>query len=252
MLDTIRVLKISKKLSTGILVVTGCIPILGLFGSPPDPMLLIYSIFVFAFLFRPRLVGFFKRIPLKTPIKFTLLVIAAGLLAECLAWLQNYLARSENPALFHPQLIPDLMLGIGLYLGFAVAWIMVLRHYRFSLLSVFVSAGFLGILMEGNFDMSYWPLISIIQNLIADPLTSIFLSLYLFVVYGSVMGLGYFLVENEFCENDSEKSNSRIKYPIAIAVMFAGAWVFSFIVSMIFMSLGLIPEPGPIWERLFY
>lgn len=241
-----------KRILIGLLVVTGCIPVLGLFDPAPDPMLLLYSIFVFAFLFRHRLVGFVKRIPLKSSVKFALLVIAAGLLAECLAWLGNYISHSENPALFHPQLIPDLILGIGIYLGYAAAWIIILRYYRFSLLSVFVAGGLFGILVEGFSDMSYWPLIFIIKNLITDPVTSILLSAYLFVVHGSVMGLGYFLVEDEFRENDRNKSNSWIKYPIAIVVMFAGALIFSFIFSLIVKSLGLIPEPGPIWERPFY
>ena len=234
------------------LILSGLIPLLSLFSSPPDPILLIYSFFVFAFLFRHRLVKFVKRIPLRSSVKFTLLVIAAGLIAECLAWLGNYLSRSENPALLHPQLIPDLILGIGVYLGYAVAWIIILRYYRFSLLSVFISAGFLGILIEGNFDMSYWPLISIIKNLIADPVTSISMSAYLFIVYGSLMGLGYLLVEEEFYDNDSKKSNRWIKYPIAIVSMFVGAWIFSIVVGLIVKSLGLIPEPKPIWEHPFF
>ncbi|MFH1211058.1 MAG: hypothetical protein V1645_04030 [archaeon] len=238
-----------KKIAKAFLIVTGIIAALGLLQSPPDPMLLLYSIFAFAVLFRHRLVGFVRRIPLKSSVKFILLVIAAGLLAECLAWLGNYLARNENPALFHPQLIPDLMLGIGIYLGYAVAWIIILRYYRFSLLSVFVTGGLFGILIEGIFDMSYWPIISIIQNLITDPLTSILMSAYLFVVHGSVMGLGYFLVEEEFSDNDSKKSNSWIKYPIAIVSIYVVALIFSIIFGLIVTSLGLIPEPGLIWER---
>ncbi len=175
-----------------------------------------------------------------------------GFLTEFLAWMNNFLPRSENPALFHPQLIPDLLLGFGVYLGYAVAWIIVLRYYRFSLASVFVAAGLLGIFIEGNFDMSYWPLISIIKNLISDPVMSMVMSAYLFVVYGSIMGSGYFLVEDEFRENDTKKSNSWVKYPIAIVSMFAGAWIFGSIFGFIVNALGLIPEPGPIWEWPFY
>lgn len=118
---------------------SGLFPLLFLLGSPPDTTLLIYSLFVLAYFLRDPIVNFVRCISIPALVKFILLVLTAGLITEFFAWLGEYLARSPEPVLLHPQLIPDLILGFAFYLAVAIAWSLVLRFYRFSLFQIFVT-----------------------------------------------------------------------------------------------------------------
>ncbi|MCL5098853.1 MAG: hypothetical protein M1608_15235, partial [Candidatus Omnitrophica bacterium] len=97
--------------------VSGLIPLLGLFSSPPITTLLIYTFFVLVYFLKPYLKITSLKIPGTPFLKYALLIVLFGLVVECLAWYENYLARNPNPALLHPQLIPDLLLAIGFYAG---------------------------------------------------------------------------------------------------------------------------------------
>src|SRR5215216_4356201 len=83
---------------------SGLVPLLGLWSTPPDPMLLIYTIFVAAYLLRRQLVRRFEGVPAPSVILFVLFLIS-GTLTETLAWSNNYLKAAAAPALFHPQLL---------------------------------------------------------------------------------------------------------------------------------------------------
>ncbi len=229
-----------------LLAISGVIPILTLISSPPDPMLLIYSLFLLALFLRFYIIRLVQCIPLRTSIKFALLIIVSGMVAECLAWISNYLARNETPTLFHPQLISDIILGIGFYGGWAVAWLLILRRCSFSLVSVFVTTGFLGIAIEQNSQV----LISILQALPMNPLGSIFMSVYVFIVYGSVMGIAYLTVEGEFCH--SCQCNHWLKYPAVLLLMYVFSHLLTAAVMLVATPLGLIPEHRLIWEHPFF
>lgn len=229
------------RMARGFLFVSAFIPILGLFGSPPDTMLLIYSLFVFGFFLRSQITFFANCISSRPKASFGVFLVISGLIAECLAWSGSYLAKDPQPALLHPQLIPDLLLGIGFYGGWALAWILALSIFRFSLISLFVTAGFLGIAIEQNGQV----LTSISQMLLITPVTAITSALYVFVVYGSILGLAYLPVERRF--GDVQSRDHWFKYPIALFLMWFFGQLMFFLVFLLANAAGLIPEPKPIW-----
>lgn len=227
-------------------IATGLAPILGILNWPPDTLLLIYTMFVAALLFRERLAAVVARIRLSARWKFLFLMIVSGILTETLAWMSNFLAREPRPALFHPQLIPDLILGIGFYSGWAVAWLIVHRFWRFSFLSVFLATGLSGVWTEQNGTV----FVNLIQALFVNPLSALFGVLYLVVVYGSIAGLAYLPVAGEL--NSLERSNNLLKYPAVWILLFFVVYLTTGTARILADFLKLIPEARPIWEHPFF
>lgn len=227
-------------------IATGLVPILGVLSSPPDAMLLIYTVFVAALLYREKLLGTVAKIRLSARWKFLFLMIAAGLLAETLAWTSNYLAREAQPALLHPQLIPDLILGIGFYSGWALSWMIAHRFWRFTLLQVFLATGISGIWTEGVGAA----FLNIMQTFLTNPLSALYGILYLVAVYGSIAGLAYLPVAAEF--NKSERRNHPLKYPTIWILLFFVAQLTTGVVMILAGFLELIPLARPIWEHPFF
>ena len=160
-----------KGWKTLLLVVSGLVPLLALSSRPPDVMPLIYTVFVVAFLFRGKLKVLVECLPVRISIQFFLLFLLSGSLTEILAWISNYLKEAPEPALFHPQLIPDLMLGVGFYGGWAIAWLLAMRWFRFTLFEAFVVTGLQGIFFE-QLGAVFVQMIGVFAS---NPLLSIFL-----------------------------------------------------------------------------
>ncbi len=174
-----------RNLARTLLVFSGLIPVLG-FVTSHDATLLIYTLFVVALLNRQGLARTFERIQLPINLKFFCALLIRGWLTEFFAWLGSYLKHDRTPALFHPQLIPDLILAIAFYGGWAIVWLLVLRRWRFTLGQVFFTTAFLGIFVEQNGAVQA----AIIASL-GNPLLAIILVLYICAVYGSIMGLPF-------------------------------------------------------------
>ena len=202
-------------------------------------MLLIYSLFVGITFSRLRLAANIQRIRLNPAIKFVMLVIVAGMMAEFLAWSSSYLERNPNPALFHPQLVYDLLIGIGFYAGNGIAWALILSRYRFSLAQVFATQGVFGVFIEQNGAVFR-------QGLAAFPLGMIFW-VYVFLVYGSFIAMAYAITQGEL--NQAVQRSGWLKYPLALALV----WLLTFGVTWLWVlpweAGGLIPGPKPIWEQ---
>lgn len=228
-----------KKFTRLLLVGSGVLPIL-LIGT--NAYLLIYTLFVLALLLRSWLVPLVQRIPLRPWIIFVGLVIGSGWVEECLAWTTNYLARNKKPALLHPQLIPDLILALGFYGGWALAWLLVLRRWRFSLPHVFVTTGILGIFFEQNG--------VVFLSLLGNPLLGLLLVLLTFPAYGAIMGLPYLLAEKLLAR--PEQREGWLKYPVVLLLMVAGAVILTFVIGLIALALHVIPPRRPIWEHPFF
>lgn len=188
---------------------TGFAPLLFLLGSPPDPTLLVYSLFVLAYFLRNRVTSLIRIVPLPASLKFIILSIFTGLIIEFFAWLGEYLAQNPDPALFHPQLLPNLILGTGFYVSIALAWIIALRFYRFSLKQVFLTMGIYGIAFE--------QMGAILLQTITNPLTIVWWP-YIVMVHGSISALAYMITEEEF-QSKTNRDN-RLKYLLVLFLIF--------------------------------
>ncbi len=205
------------------LVLSGLVPLPGLLGHPPSPMLLIYTVFVIACLFRRQLARLVERLPGPVALHFLGWFLFAGALTETLAWADNYLNAAREPALFHPQLFADLIVGIGFYGGWAAAWWIAFRRFRFELWETFVITGLQGIFFEQLGAV----FLAMVRAWAANPFLSLGLGLYVFAVHGSAVGLAVAPVLERFAA--PEKSRSWLRFPVVVALMvglaFAGCWL---------------------------
>lgn len=223
-------------------ILSGAVPLLGLLTPKPFVTLLIYSLFVVTFFLRNRLKPLIRFLPFKPPVKFLLLVVLSSWIMETLAWLTNFLAKEPSPALFHPQLIPNLLLATGAYAGWAIVLSFLLRRYSFSLREVFVLFGLYGVIFEQNGAI-------LLQGLMAFPVGLLFW-LLIFLIYGSTAGLAYLLVEDEMRKESQRQS--KFKYLFTLLLIFAASKLIFTLWWLVLKLLNLLPTPRPIWQFPFW
>ena len=235
-----------KSWKNALLVVSGLVPLLGLFSRPPGTMLLIYTFFVVVFLFRNKLTALFEHLPGHTFLHLFILFLLSGSLTETLAWIGNFLKGAQEPALFHPQLIPDLILGIGFYGGWAIAWLIAFRWFRFTLLEAFVVTGFQGIFFE-QLGAVFVEMLSVFAS---NPLLSILLGAYVFLVHGSVTGLAFAPLIRRF--DLPHRSRHWVRFPVVIALMISLAFIGTWLMNTCALLFGGLPAKRSIVEYPFW
>lgn len=218
-----------------LLIISALIPLIGLFRFPPDALLPIYSVFIFLLFFGRK---FFDRNATNSnfPVKFAILIFATGMVAEILAWSVGFFKHAENPALFHPQLVYDLLIGISQYGAWAAVWYFWSKRYTFSISKVFLLQGIYGVLLEQKGAI-------FIQGLLHLPLGIIFWA-YVFVVYGSIPAIAYLLSGEMASEG---RKPSLLKYVLILLSLLAASIIFMIVWGLFLQILGVIPKPQPIW-----
>ncbi|MFH1022645.1 MAG: hypothetical protein V1809_04595 [Planctomycetota bacterium] len=217
----------------------------GLLRRPPDTMMLILAVFATAGLFRDRIAAA-GRAAGPTPLLLAGTFLTAGTLTEILAWMDNYLRAAPSPALLHPQLFADLILGAGFYGGWALAWGLVLRRYSFRLREAFLVTGFLGIFFEQLGAV----FLAMARALPVNPAAAVVLGGYVFLVYGSIAGLALMPALDRFA--GAEKSRHWIRYPLVIAGMFVFAALGTWLAAGVAALFGGLPPKQPIREHPFW
>jgi hypothetical protein len=228
---------------TVLLISSGLLPLFGLFSRPPDPQLCICTAFVVVLLFRGRLEARIDLLPGSAALHLVVAFLLSGSLTEILAWTNNYSKRAPQPALFHPQLIPDLVLGIGFYGGWALAWLIAFRWFRFTLLEVFLATGLLGI----GFEQLGAVFLVMVRTFKGNPLQSLVIGAYVFVVYGSAAGLALAPLVNRF--DSPQKSRSWARFPVVIALMFTLSATGTFLIGLCALAIGGLPPKRSIVEH---
>lgn len=74
--------------------------------------------------------------------------LAACLVLETGAWAHNFIRDAAEPALFHPQLLPDLLMAAGFHAGWWLAWWWLLRRWRYTTGEIFAIAAPHGVCVE--------------------------------------------------------------------------------------------------------
>jgi hypothetical protein len=182
------------------------------------------------------------------PVAFHLLLcfLISGALTEAIAWANSYLKADKTPALFHPQLGVDLLIGIGFYGGWAVAWWIALRWFRFKLWEVFVITGLQGIFLE--------QLGAVFMAMVRAWTSNLFLALllgaYVFTVHGSIAGLALLPTLRRF--DKPEQSRSWVRFPLVIALMVGLAFLGCGLVQALAFLFGGLPAKQSIIEHPFW
>jgi hypothetical protein len=220
------------------LALSGVVPLISLLPGARPNATLMYSLFVLLYFMRHRLTV--RPGSRWIRVRFILWTVLLGLMAETLAWTDNFLAANPQPALFHPQLIPNLLLGMGLYTGWAVAWILLTRRWHYRVVGVFILTGLYGIVVEQNAAV-------LIAGLNALPL-GLFLWLYVLVTYGGVMAAGFL----PFREVWPGQRKSLLQIPAAWVAIVACSLLVFYGWALVMMGLGGLPPPRPITEFPFW
>lgn len=221
---------------------SGLVPFVDAFRKHPDS-LLIYTVFVLACLFRRPLAALADRLPGSPALHLLGSFILFGWLAELFAWMGNYSTASPNPGLLHPQLFANLILAVGLYTGWAIAWLIVLRWYRFTLAEAMVVTGLQGIVFEG-LGRTF---IKIMSVFMANPLLAVMMAVYLFLVHGSFLGAAIAPVLHQFDRPD--KSRHWIRYVLVIVLVVGLSIVCTGLMGWLTLLFGGLPPKRSIIEH---
>ena len=197
-------------LLAGSSVLTG---VAGLLGEPRDWTPLMYSLFVTATLLRRTLAPTVRGFPGPPALKLWVLVGVSGCLFETLKWLSSGGAGSGIGVVTYDLLV----FGTGYYLGWALAWSIVLRWYRFSAASVFLSTGCFGIAVEQDAHV----LLTALSAMSGNPVAGVYLVLYVMMIYGAIMGLPYQLVADEL--RQPRQREHWVQYPVVLILMYLGS-----------------------------
>jgi hypothetical protein len=201
-----------------------------------SPVLLPYPLLVMAVLrgWRlPRIGG--------AGLSLLLSTLLATFVLEIGAWADNFLRGAPEPALFHPQLVPDLMIAVGVYAAWWLSWWWMLARYRFTTAQVFLTTGLYGVLIEQQGKI-------FVTGLLALP-TGLLFWAFVALAYGSTMALATFLVRDRF---DAQRE-TRWKLPMAWVLLF----VMSIAISLAWVEIlqaidALPPKKLPMREHPFW
>jgi len=229
-----------------LLLLSGLVPLLGLFARPPDVMLLIYTVFVATYAMRGRLRAWTERLPGPATLHLVALFVLSGTLTESLAWLSNYLKAAPDPALFHPQLGADLIIGFGFYGGWAVAWRIALQRFRYTLVEAFVITGVQGIFFEQLGAV----FLAMLAAAPTNPAGSLLFGVYVFAVHGSAAGLALVPVLHRF--DAPGRSERWLRYPAAVALMVGCAFVGAWLAAVATLPFGGLPPKQSIAAHPFW
>lgn len=239
-----------------IVLVTAFIPLI-MFALPKsvfplgrDPMPLIYTLFGVAYFFQLQLTRRARKIPLPIWLKFIAFSIVAGWFGEFFAWYGSYLEKSPEPALLHPQLIPDLILAIGIYGGWAIAWAVAFSLVRWSMPVIFLTIGTFGWVVEQKAAL----LIGFFQNITTHPFTGAYWLFYILTVYGSMVGLPFVAVEMDVKARFPQAPAwvHAVKIPIQWALVWLGILAVLSPLILVTKRLKIIPPPRSIVDHPFY
>ncbi len=190
--------------------------ILGGILSPGLLALVPFSLVCFALLVRDK---FSSK---NTTIRLCIMILS-GLIVEFFSWFGSYITKSENPALFHPLLVPDMLLGLGYYTGLAIGWTIADRHFGFNMREVFFLSAIYGVFMEqmGAIFLTFNPIAWI----------------YVGLVYTSMVTPGFLLVPP-----NKPKVAAWKRYLAALVIVTIGVFIGTQISGTLFGSF-IPPKP---------
>jgi hypothetical protein len=198
-----------------ILLLTALIPLLGIFATPPNVQLLLYSAFIFITYYGLVQWQSFasKGGFLKSGITTGLLVL---FLTENIAWLNNYFEGFKNAgALFSTSYTENLFIGAGFYFGMTFAWLIVNHFFSFTTLQAFITYGVFGVFLEQKG--------AVLRSALDIGAThagfALLIIVYVFLVHGSIMGL----IHLRLLPKCIGKNKTFIKYPLAVFSIWVGA-----------------------------
>ncbi|MGH8881428.1 MAG: hypothetical protein ACRD0P_29440 [Stackebrandtia sp.] len=206
--------------------------------------LTIYSVFALAYLWRRPLQRTVARLPLGPRTTLALLIILAGLLRDSLTWVIEYIENDQFILLWRPQLVPTLLISLGVYTAWAFGWTCALWWHRYRLGEVLLVQAVFGLVVD-RFGLT------MLAGLDTMPFGLLLWS-YAMVVSASTLGVAWLLAGDKLAGLSDRPTEGAFRYT-------APALLTGFSILLIFMVWGpllgyfdALPDRAPIQERPFW
>ena len=206
--------------------------------------LAIYAGFAIVFIFRRPLRARIARLPLGPRTTLGVLIVLAGLLREVLTWLTEYVQGDDRTALLHPQLVPHLLITLGIYTAWAIGWGVALWWYNYRLGEALIIQAVAGLVLE-NFGQTLLAGLSTLPQ-------GIVLWLYAMAVSAFTLGVAWLLATDKLDTLREPDLDGALRYAApALLTGVALVLIFAFWLRLL-NGLHAIPEQAPIRERPFW
>jgi hypothetical protein len=176
-----------------------------------SPMILIFPLWIFSYLFKNHLIFLFKKIPKNYG--FIIAGIVYGLIIESFAIMDNLGKPKDEMVLLSSLPTLDLIYGFFYYFCVIIAWYIVLRKINFSKKEIFLFTGIYGVFVEQTGQV-------FIQIFTLPGLGLLYAILVIFV-YGLFPMLAYSITENSF---NQERKKTEYKHYLIIAFALFLQW----------------------------
>jgi hypothetical protein len=206
--------------------------------------LAIYSIFALAFMFRRRLRPLVARLPLGPRATLAILIVLAGLLRELLTWTAEYVQGDNAVMLWHPQLMPDLLIGFGMFTAWAIGWAVALRWFRYSLIEVLFIQAVYGLVIE-NFGQT------LIIGLTTLP-GGLLLLVYAVILSACTVGVAWLLAGDKLAALPGPGADSALRYAAPPLLITVAVMLVFLVWGQVLQAIDGIPDPAPIRDRPFW
>ncbi len=172
------------------------------------PMLLIFPLWIFTYLFREQLENILSKLPGSTG--FVVAGITYGVLIEIFAIVNNLDRPVNERVLLDGDPKNDLILGVLYYAFVIVSWYLLLRKVRFSEREVFLITGIYGIIVEESGQ--------VVLRMLEQPVLGTLYAVLVMFVYGLFPMLALMVAGRKFPAD--RKKGSAGMYALAVAVLF--------------------------------
>jgi len=213
-------------------ILTGFLPLIGLLWRPIAPGALVYSAFM--------ILCFVPFQPVRRAPVFLLATLATGAVIELTAWGGHYAACTASPALFHPQLLADLLLAAGFYTGGGLASLYLFRRFGFGIVEAFVIHGIMGIAIEQQGAV-------LLSGMVALPASALIWA-YVFAIYGCMVAIPRRLA----APRATRVERQWWHYPLALAICAGGTIAGLYGWGLALWADGVLPPHQPICAAPFW
>lgn len=206
--------------------------------------LAIYSVFAMAYLWRRPLRRAVARLPLGPRTTLAVLIIAVGLLRETLTWASEYVQGDQFVMLWRPQLVPTLLISLGLYAAWALGWSAALWWYRYRLGEVLLIQAVFGLVAD-----------RLGQTMLAGLATmpfGLFLWLHAMVVSAATLGVAWLLAGDTLARLPDRPADGAFRYASPALLTGVSMMLIFMVWGPLLGYLEVVPDPAPIRDRPFW
>jgi hypothetical protein len=181
--------------------------ILAIIGISGNPMLLIFPMWIFTYLFQKPLKRLAKGVPFS--VSFIGFGVLFGLLTEVFAIINNRSLPPEKRILLSPDPVLDLVYGVFYYALLIATWYLLIKAFTYSKTEVFIITGIYGIFTE--------EVGQVFLRIFTVPVVGFLYAIIVSFVYGIFPMLAYMVSEEKL---GARKSSIVIRFLVAAPALF--------------------------------